>query len=131
MGRIENDFYMSIILIFLASLGSGLLGSMGMGGGGILVIFLSLFTDIPQTEAQGINLIFFIPIAIISIIVYQKRKLIKWKVAIPFSIAGILFSFLGTFTASLITSELLKKGFGILLLIMGIRELFSKSKDKN
>ncbi|MEE0930959.1 MAG: hypothetical protein UIM53_08165 [Acutalibacteraceae bacterium] len=62
---------MNLLWLLIASFGAGLLGSMGMGGGGILVIFLSLCTDIPQANAQGINLLFFIPIAILSVIMYQ------------------------------------------------------------
>ena len=48
------------ISALLAGLFSGILGSMGLGGGGILIIYLSLFTATEQLKAQGINLIFFI-----------------------------------------------------------------------
>ena len=43
----------------LAGLFSGIIGAMGLGGGAVLIIYLSVFTDMPQLEAQGINLIFF------------------------------------------------------------------------
>ncbi|MEE1056547.1 MAG: sulfite exporter TauE/SafE family protein [Acutalibacteraceae bacterium] len=119
---------MNLVWLLIASFGAGLLGSMGMGGGGILVIFLSLCTDIPQANAQGINLLFFIPIAVLSVIMYQRQKLIKWKIAIPFAIAGICFSFLGAYVANSIDPIWLRRGFGILLLIMGIRELLNKEK---
>ena len=51
----------------LAGLFSGIIGAMGLGGGAVLIIYLSVFTDMPQLEAQGINLIFFIPIAIAAL----------------------------------------------------------------
>lgn len=128
MGRVQNGVCMSLLWLFIASFGAGLLGSMGMGGGGILVIFLSLCTDIPQANAQGINLLFFIPIAVLSVIMYQRQKLIKWKIAISFAIAGICFSLLGAYVANNIDPIWLRRGFGILLLIMGIKELFNKEK---
>lgn len=120
---------MNLIWLFIASFGAGLLGSMGMGGGGILVIFLTLCTDISQKTAQGINLVFFIPIAILSIIIYQRRKLINWRIALPFGFIGVVFSLLGTYIVGITDSELLRKGFGVLLIIMGIREVFAKTKN--
>ena len=67
------------ISALLAGLFSGILGGMGLGGGGILIIYLSLFTDIKQLTAQGINLLFFIPIGLIALTIYAFKKQIKWK----------------------------------------------------
>lgn len=120
---------MSWMWLAVASFFAGLLGSMGMGGGGILVIFLALSTQLPQATIQGINLLFFIPISILSVIIYQKRKLIKWMVVIPFVITGVCASLLGAFLSSSINDIWLKRGFGVLLLIMGLRELLSKNKE--
>lgn len=121
---------MNWIICAIVGLLSGVLGSMGMGGGGILIIYFSIFTQIPQATAQGINLIFFIPIGILSLIIYQRKKLINWKILIPFAILGILGSVAGTWLSSLIDNSLLSKLFGGLLVIMGIRELFTKYKGK-
>ena len=68
------------IAALLAGLFSGILGSMGLGGGGVLIIYLSLFTETEQLKAQGINLLFFIPIAAASVIIYSLKGLIKWKI---------------------------------------------------
>ncbi len=103
---------------------------MGMGGGGILIIYLSIFTSIPQSTAQGINLLFFIPIGIFSVIMYQRKHLICWRIAIPFAIFGVIGSFLGGYISQMLDDKLLSKLFAILLLIMGAKELFTKSKDK-
>lgn len=121
---------MNWFLLTLASFGAGLLGSMGMGGGGVLVIFLALCTSLPQATAQGINLLFFIPIGLLSVIMYQRKKLIKWKTAIPFAIVGVFTSLLGVFVSASIDDIWLKRGFGILLLVMGVKELFTKNKSK-
>lgn len=119
---------MNWLLLSVASFGAGLLGAMGMGGGGILVIFLALCTDLSQASCQGINLIFFIPIAILSVILYSKRDLIKWKVAIPFAITGVFASVVGSILSNNISDRWLRKGFGVLLLIMGVKEIFTKNK---
>lgn len=61
---------------------SGLVSGMGMGGGTILILCLSLFMGIDQHTAQGANLVFFVPTSIVSIITNIKQKLIKWKTAL-------------------------------------------------
>lgn len=61
---------------------SGLVSGMGMGGGTILILCLSLFMGVDQHVAQGANLIFFIPTSIVAIITNIKQKLIKWKTAL-------------------------------------------------
>jgi uncharacterized membrane protein YfcA len=119
---------MSWVWIAIASFFAGMFGSMGMGGGGILVIFLALFTQLPQATIQGINLLFFIPVAIFSVIIYQRHKLIKWRVVAPFAIAGVCTSILGAYMSANINDIWLKKAFGALLLVMGVKELFSKNK---
>lgn len=105
---------------------SGIFASLGMGGGGVLIICLTLFLEIPQQQAQGINLIFFIPPAIFSVIVYTKRKLINWKLAVPFALLGICGAIIGSIVSGFIDAYWLSKLFGGLLLFIGAKELFKK-----
>ena len=128
MGWCKNGDGMNWLLLSVASFGAGLLGAMGMGGGGILVIFLALCTNLSQASCQGINLVFFIPIAVLSVILYSKRGLIKWKIVIPFAIVGVCTSILGALLSNSISHKWLRRGFGVLLLVMGIKELFSNNK---
>ena len=69
---------------------SGIVSAMGMGGGTILILCLSLFLGKDQHIAQGANLVFFIPTSIVSIIINIKQKFIKWKTGITVSIFGII-----------------------------------------
>lgn len=121
---------MEIVWSALAALIAGIFSSMGMGGGGILIIYFGLFTAVPHLTAQGVNVLFFIPIAAFSVIVYHIKGLIDWKTALPFAAFGVLSSFGGSYLATLIDGEILSKIFGILLLIMGIKQLFSKNESK-
>ncbi len=117
---------MSMIISGIAGTLSGIIGAMGMGGGGVLIIYLTLFTDIEQTRAQGINLIFFIPSAIIALIFYIKKRLIEWRIIIPSAICGLLGALLGTYFTGIINSYILGKIFAGMLLIMGVKQLFYK-----
>ncbi len=113
----------------LAGLLSGILGSMGLGGGGILIIYLSLFTDTKPLAAQGINLLFFIPIGILSLIIYAIKKQIKWKITLKIALFGIIGAIIGILLADILGGNITRKIFGGLLILMGIFEIFKKRAD--
>jgi len=112
----------------LAGLFSGMLGSMGLGGGAVLIIYLSLFTETEQLKAQGINLIFFVPIALIAVIIYAVKKQIKWKTTAILSLWGIVGSVLGLSVASALGGNITSKIFGGMLILIGLKELFVKKR---
>lgn len=120
-----NPFFSSI-----AGFISGALGAMGLGGGGILVIYLTLFSNISQTNARGINLIFFTVMAFIAVIIYSHKKLIDWKITIPISLAGTIGAIIGFQLSLFIDSHTLSKLFGLLLLLIGIKQIFKKKQLK-
>lgn len=113
-----------MILSYIAAFLTGIFAAMGVGGGMILIIYLTFFTGLPQLSAQGINLIYFIPIAILSVIIHTKNKLIEWKKIVPSLIAGTAFAVLGAFAADYLGSETLGKIFGGFIVMIGIKELF-------
>jgi len=115
----------------LAALGAGALGAMGMGGGGILVIYLTLALRTPQLQAQGINLLFFLPCAAISLIINGVRKLVDWKRALWIALGGLPTTLLGIWIASEIETKWLGWIFAGLLILIGLKELFSKPKQEN
>ena len=113
-----------------AALIAGIFSAMGMGGGGIMIIYFALFTTTSQILAQGINVLIFIPIALLSVIIYHIKGMIEWKTALPFALFGTVSSYFGAYLATVTDDSLLSKGFGILLLIMGVRQLFSSKEKK-
>ncbi len=117
-------------MIYAAAFLTGFLSSLGVGGGVILIVYLTVIAGVDQLTAQGINLIFFLPIALLAVIIHRKNKLIDIKKLIPAMIVGSIFSVAGAFAAELIGGELLRKGYGIFVIILGIRSLFQRS-EKN
>lgn len=95
-----------------------------------MIIYLTLFAGVEQAAAQGINLIFFVPCAVLAAIYYWKKKLIDWKTAIPCALAGLLGAAAGSYFSSWISGEWLGKLFGGLLLLMGLKQLFYKAPPK-
>lgn len=113
----------------LAGFLSGIIGAMGLGGGAVLLIYLSLFKEVDQLKAQGINLLFFIPIGILSVIIFAIKKQIKWKKVLFLSASGLVGAALGVWLSGFIGSEIISKIFGGLLAaagILGVIGAFSK-----
>ncbi len=108
---------------------SGIAASMGLGGGFVLLIYLSVFTEINQATAQGVNILFFLPIALISVIIHLKNKLIDIKMVLRYSLAGLIGAVAGSFLSAYLDTGILRKLFGVFLIIIGIKEFFSKKKQ--
>lgn len=117
------------IAALLAGLMSGIIGGMGLGGGAVLIIYLTVFKHVEQLKAQGINLLFFIPIATLAVVIYAFKKQIKWRVTLPLALGGILGAVGGFFLTDIIGGNFTAKLFGGFLILLGIKELFFKSKN--
>lgn len=114
------------MILFIIGLMSGIISGMGIGGGTILIPSLVLFTELNQKEAQGVNLIVFIPIAIVALIVHFKEGNIETKTSKWIILGGIFGAIIGSLFAMKIKPNSLKKYFGIFLLFIGIYELLKK-----
>jgi uncharacterized membrane protein YfcA len=119
---------MNYIIPIIAGFLSGLIGSMGFGGGGVLIIYLVIFVNIPQLTAQGINLIFFIPCAILATIIYSFKKQIDFKKIYPIIIGGIFGALIASLFLKSLENQLLTKVFAIFLITMGVTNLFKLKK---
>ncbi len=114
------------LAVIISSFLSGILGAMGFGGGSVLIIYLTSFLSIEQMKAQGINLLFFIPIAVLSVIMYSRAKIIDFKGIFPVMLPAIFGAIIGYILLSFIPNETLGKLFGALLILMGIKQIFAK-----
>lgn len=116
-----NEWISALLPSFLGAM----LSALGMGGGGVLLIYLTAFQGMDQLSAQGINLVFFIPVAVISLIIHIRNRLIDRKLAFLIIPPGILGVFLGAKLANSLPDALLRRLFAGFLLIIGLRELWS------
>lgn len=110
---------------FIIGILSGIVSALGMGGGTILILLLGIFTDLEQHLVQGTNLIVFIPVSIIAILINIKNKKIDYKISFQIIIFGIIGAFIGSILAFKFNNRILKKFFGIFLLIIGFLEICS------
>jgi hypothetical protein len=114
--------------LFIISLLSGIISGMGIGGGSILIPSLVLLANLKQHEAQGINLIIFIPVSIAALIVHFKEKNIDFTSAKWIIPTGIVGALLGSFLAIKINPDNLRRCFAIFLFFIGIYELLKKDR---
>lgn len=117
------------MILFIIGLASGIISGMGIGGGAVLIPALVIFVQPEQHIAQSVNLLFFIPTAIIALIVHIKNKKIDFKIAFPIILAGLIGAFFGSRFAISLSGVQLKKYFGIFLFVMGIYEMIRKEKN--
>ena len=109
---------------------AGIVSSLGMGGGTILILLLTVFLNIDQHISQATNLIFFIPTSITAIIINAKNKKIDWKESKNIIVFGIIGAILGSMISNKLPSKKLKKIFGIFIGLIAIFQIYT-SHNKN
>ena len=111
------------IVTALVALIISILSGLGVGSGGLMVIYLALFTDTPQLAAQGINLLFFICSAGASLPIHLLSRKIFGTAVITMSLFGALGAVAGSLLSGVIDETILRKIFGLLLIASGILAL--------
>lgn len=104
---------------------SGIIAAWGMGGGALLIPLLSNFFNVDQHTSQATNLIFFIPTSLCSVIMNFKNKNIKYKLGIQVTIFAIIGAIVGALLSNKLDKNILKRIFGIMLLILTIIEIYN------
>lgn len=120
---------MDLIVSIAAAALAGILSGCGVGGGTMLMIYLTTCVGMEQAAAQGINLLYFLPCSMAALVSHIKNKLVDKSVAIPAVIAGAVTTPIAAMLATSVETPLLKKCFGGFLLVVGLMELFKKSPD--
>ena len=106
--------------VFIVALITSVLAGLGIGGGGLLVIYLAFFTDTPQITSQGINLLFFIFSSAASMLVHLKRRRLPFLLITVLAVTGGAGAALGSITALGADQSVLRRLFGGLLTVSGI-----------
>ncbi len=121
---------MSFFITVCISAALGLLSGLGIGGGSLLILWLTLVVHMDYTTAKYINLLFFLPPALISTAVHLFRKELSIKKVLPAALAGGASAVLFTILSNSWNVDILKKIFGVLLLLTAWRELRYKNKQQ-
>ena len=117
------NWFLSSIIAFA----SAIIASMGIGGGAVLLLFLTVFSDIPLATAQGTNLLFFLPVGAVALLFHKKSGLLQVKKGAACGLWGLPGVFLGVWIASRLESTILSKLCALFLFYLGLKTLFSKN----
>lgn len=106
----------------------GFLSGLGIGGGSLLLLWLTVVLHMDAAAARSINLLFFIPSAVIACLLRARRGNLKLRPLLPAIIAGCIAAAVFSQVAAALDVQILKKLFGLVLLAAGIRELFYRER---
>ena len=107
----------------------GFLSGLGVGGGSLLMLWLTLILGLEHGIARNINLLFFLPAAVISCLLRHRQGNLSIKKVLPAIIAGAAGAAIFSYIGNAVNTDLLRKPFGVLLLITGLRELFYRPRN--
>lgn len=108
----------------------GFLAGIGVGGGSLLMLWLTLVLGMEHANARLFNLLFFLPSATAACLFRWKQGLLDLKKISPAIIAGSTAAVIGSWLGTRFETDILKKFFGGLLILIGIRELMYRPKKK-
>lgn len=105
------------------------LSGMGVGSGGLLVVYLTLAAGISQAPAQALNLFFFLFAASASTAVNIRRRNIAWGCVILLGLGGAVGAIAGSAIAAVAKPRVLRMLFGIMLTVTGVRGLIGTLRN--
>ena len=106
----------------------GFLSGLGVGGGSLLMLWLTLVLDEDPSAARNVNLLFFIPCALVACFFRWKRGSLPVRKVLPAIAGGCTSAFLVSLFSQNIELSIIKKLFGVLLIFTGLREVLWKPK---
>ncbi len=112
----------------LVGLITGVVSGCGIGGGSLLMLYLTVIAGVATNEAAAINLLYFLGCALPAIRTHRQNRLIRGDAAWRCLPTGIPAAVLGALIALWLDTGWLHRGFGVFLLYIGFKELFYKEK---
>ena len=116
------------IIAFPVAVLLGFLAGLGVGGGSLLVLWLTMAVGMEYADARTINLLFFLPCALTATLFNRKQGRVKFQKIWPAVICGCVIAALAAAVSTRLDTGLIKKFFGGLLLFTGLRELFYRPR---
>ena len=109
---------------------TGVLSGFGVGGGTLLLVYLTAVAGVDQHLAQGINLLYFLPAGLLALPAHIKNGYVEKKAVLPCIAAGLTCAALCAWAATGLEADLLRKLFGGFLVLIGLRELLGRGQGQ-
>lgn len=108
----------------------GFLSGLGIGGGSLLIVWLTGILHMDALTAKSINLMFFVPSALIACIIRYKNGQLKLQIPLYGMVSGCIFAILGNWLSTQLDTAIIKKLFGIILIVTGSKELLYRERNE-
>jgi len=119
--------YHSVLIILLGALAGIFSGLIGIGGGTIIVPALVFFFGFSQHMAQGTTLALLIPpIGILAALTYYKAGFVDLQAAGLMCLGFFFGGLIGSKIATNLPNLVLERIFGVALLLIALKMIFSK-----
>ena len=116
-----------IILIIIGVISGLLAGVFGIGGAIVVIPALVFILGMSQHDAQGTSLAFMLPpVGILATWNYWKAGHVDWKIALVLSVTFVVGAYFGSQLSVNISDKMLRRVFGVLMLVMAVKMIFSK-----
>ena len=120
----------SFIVTLLVGTSLGFLTGLGVGGGSLLMVWLTAVLAMDPSSARSVNLLFFLPGAAAAILFRRRQGNIQWKHVLPPAAAGCIAAAVCSRFSTAVDNSAIQKIFGVILIIAGLREYFWKPKRR-
>ncbi len=118
------------LLGFLVGAATGVLSGCGVGGGTLLVLYLTAAAGLEQYQAGGVNLMYFLACAAPALVSHARRGRVEWQGVVWCLVLGIPAAIAAGAVAGQLDVGLLRRLFGVLLLYVGVQELGKRQQDR-
>ncbi len=123
----------ALLLVGLAAFGvatGAAAGLLGVGGGIVMVPFLTLVVGVPQHAAEATSLLVVLPTAVVASIVLKRRRVGDLGVALRFGIVGAVGGAGGALLALTLSGSALRVVFATFLALVGLRLVYESLREE-
>ena len=112
-----------MIIELLVGAAAGFISGCGVGGGTLLLLYLTAVVGVAQRTAAGINLLYFILCSPVALFLHFRHHTVKWRQVWPAALGGAVTAALAAWGTVYLPTDWLRRGFGVMLIYIGIRSL--------
>lgn len=110
-----------MIVELLVGAAAGFVSGCGVGGGTLLLLYLTAVVGVAQRTAAGINLLYFICCSPMALFLHFRRRAAQWRQVWPAALGGAVTAALAAWGTVYLPTDWLRRGFGVMLIYIGIK----------
>ena len=118
-----SGFVLYAALVAFGVLAGAAAGLLGVGGGTLIIPFLTLAVGVSQHQAEATSLLVILPTAVVATIVLRRKGIGDARLALRFGALGALFGVVGALAALALPAQVLRYFFALFLAVVAVRLL--------